>query len=312
MSTNKKTRPGKLAILIDSHRKIARSCVQDLLASPVATAVTTLVIAFALIFPALLYLLSLNLNASLGQDYGPARFSVFLQNSLSDAEAREVSDRLQTLPAITSMTLIAPEQALEDFSENAELGDLLLTLPENPLPYTLVLTLDPDALEDIEGLRQNIEMEPGVESVQFDLLWLQRVQGFASLLNRLGLVLLVVVIAGLVAIVGNTIKLAVASRQQEIRVIKLVGGSDAFIARPFLYRGALLGLGGAVLACLLISVLLLALAGPVDALSQLYGGEFRLVSLTPLGYLGLLLLGSATGWIAAFISSWRNIAAIEP
>lgn len=312
MITRQKTQSSKLRSLYLGHRKIARACLAELLASPIATGITSLVIAFALLFPALLYLVSLNISASLGDINAQARASVYLDVGLNEAEAREVSDRLQISYGLNTVVQVPPEQALEEFSENADLGDLLSSLPINPLPYTLLLTLDSNALGGVEALMSDIASEPGVESVQFDLLWLQRVQGIAGVVSRLGLVLLLVVLAGLVAIVGNTIKLAVAQRQQEIRVIKLIGGSSSFIARPFLYRGTFLGLSGALLACLLLSGLLWTISGPVQSLSQLYSGEFELATPTPFEYLSLLLLGTGTGWVAAFLSSWRNIAAIEP
>ncbi len=312
MNSRQQEKPGKLSVLLTTHKKTARACLLELLATPLATAVTMGVIGFALLLPALLYVVTLNLDSSLAELNAPARASVFLESGLTDAQASEVSDRLQTMSGLESVALVTPTQALEEFSSSASLGDVLFSLPDNPLPHTLLLTLDVSSLENAELLISNLEAEPEVEAVQLDLLWLQRLQGIAGLVNRLGLLLLVVVVVGLLAIVGNTIKLAVAQRQQEIRVIKLIGGSNAFIARPFLYRGTFLGLGGAILACLLLSGLLWMLAGPVGTLSQLYGGGFDLAFLSPGGNGLLLLLGAGTGWIAAFLSSWRNIAAIEP
>ena len=297
---------------LSEHRQIARQCLAELAATPLATALTALVIAIALVFPGLLYLTSTNLAASLGDVSNNNRLTVYLQVGLPEASIQEVGDHLLSVHLIESVELVSPQAGLEEFSANAGLGDLLQALPENPLPASFIVTPVAATLEEIETLSGTLGTLDGVDSVQFDRLWLQRMQALSGLLEGLGTVLLVLVLFGVVTIIGNTVKLAIANRVQEIRVIKLIGGTDAFVARPFLYSGAIIGLFGAFISCLLLTALALLLGGYVNALSRLYGGEFQLAALGPGEALVLLLLGAGTGWLAALLSSYRNIAAIEP
>lgn len=311
-SRNKQSKPPQQSQFWTTHRAIVGSTLRELAATPIATGVTLFVIAVALLFPALLYVISLNLMSSVGESTSNARLNAYLEIGLSAAETAEVSDYLLTLEGVASVEIITAQEGLEAFSANGDLGDVLLSLPQNPLPPSLVVTVEQGALENIDNLVNRLADVEGVDNIQFDRLWLQRVQAIAELLQSLGSLLGVLVLFGLVAIIGNTVKLAMTNKQQEIRVIKLIGGTNAYVARPLLYRGALLGLGGALVASLVLGLLTLGLGGPVAQLSELYSSQFQLSGLGFTGNLLLIVVGGGTGWIAALLTIYRNISTIEP
>jgi cell division transport system permease protein len=311
-SRNQQSKPPRNGQFWSTHRAIVGSTIRELAATPVATGVTLFVIAVALLFPALLYLISLNLMSSVGESTSNARLDVYLQVGLPVAETVEVSNYLLTIEGIASVDVVTAQEGLEEFSANADLGDVLLSLPQNPLPPSLVVTVEQAALENIDNLVNQLADIEGVDNIQFDRLWLQRVQAIAELLRSLGSLLGALVLFGLVAIIGNTVKLAMTNKQQEIRVIKLIGGTNAYVARPLLYRGALLGLGGALVASLVLGLLTLRLGGPVAQLSALYSSQFQLSGLGLTGNLLLIVIGGCTGWFAALLTIYRNISTIEP
>lgn len=311
-SRQKRPQTSALEKLLWQHRVVARDSLQRLLRSPLATAVTVAVIAIALLLPALLLLFQQNLGSGIAELDRSARISVYLEAGLSDAEAQEVGNHLQTWDGLLSLELISSSQALAAFSENAGLGEVLTSLAENPLPATLLLVPDSADLQQLEALQAELEALPEVAVVELDRAWIARLQAIRNVVSVLGQALLIFVLLGLFAIIGNTIRLAIENRRQEIRVQKLVGATDGYIARPFLYTGFLLGSAGGVTACLLLLMLWLLLGASSRELAALYNSGFQLSSLSPLSALGLVLLGGGTGWVSALISSYRNIAAIDP
>jgi cell division transport system permease protein len=311
-SRQKRPQTSALEKLLWQHRVVARDSLQRLLRSPLATAVTVAVIAIALLLPALLLLFQQNLGSGIAELDRSARISVYLEAGLSDAEAQEVGNHLQTWDGLLSVELISSSQALAAFSENAGLGEVLTSLAENPLPATLLLVPDSADLQQLEALQAELEALPEVAAVELDRAWIARLQAIRNVVSVLGQALLIFVLLGLFAIIGNTIRLAIENRRQEIRVQKLVGATDGYIARPFLYTGFLLGSAGGVTACLLLLMLWLLLGASSRELAALYNSGFELSSLSPLSALGLVLLGGGTGWVSALISSYRNIAAIDP
>lgn len=304
--------PSAMDKLFWQHRAVARDSLQRLLRSPVATAITVSVIAIALLLPALLFLLQQNLGSGIAELDRSARISVYLETGLSDSEAEEVSNYLQTWDSLLSVELVSSSQALAEFSENAGLAGVLASLAENPLPATLLLIPRTSDLVNLEALQSGLESLPEVAVVELDRAWIARLQAIRNFVSLLGRALLMFVLVGLFVIIGNTIRLAIENRRQEIRVQKLVGATDAYIARPFLYTGFLLGGAGGLVACLLLLVLWLLLGQRSRELAALYNNGFELANLSLVSAIGLLLLGGGTGWLSALISSYRNIAAIDP
>ncbi len=212
------------------------------------------------------------------------------------------------------MTLIPADKGLEEFKTDSGFGAALEALQDNPLPHVLHVRprAQAQSLASMQTLRNYFSAWPEVDSVQVDSEWVQRFNAILELLQRLLTMGAVLLGVGVLAIVGNTTRLEILNRRPEIEVTKLVGGSNAFVRRPFLYTGILYGLGGALLAWGIVALAIVILDQPVATLAQLYGSHYVLQGLMPQDVEVLLGGGVVLGWLGAWISSARHLRSIEP
>jgi cell division transport system permease protein len=281
---------------------------------PVATALTVLVMGIALALPACLNVLVRNAQAAGGSWDRALDVSVYLKSSVDSAGAAALADKLRQRRDVKAVQIIKSEDALKEFREHSGFGEALEALSDNPLPNTLVITpaengASPAALA---ALRDELGKLNEVDVVQLDTDWVQRYLAMLDTVRRLVNMVAVLLAVGVVVIVGNTIRLDIQNRRDEIEVTKLVGGSDAFVRRPFLYCGVWYGLGGGLLAWLVVALAVALLAAPVQRIAGLYGSNFTLAGLGFLGGLWLLVLGVALGWLGSFAAATRHLRAIEP
>ncbi len=280
----------------------------------VNTLLTALVIGVSLALPASLLLgLSTLRQATAGWD-GDARLTAYLKTDLPDADASALAGSLRKdLAGQAEVTLIDRAQALAQFERSSGLGEALTLLGENPLPAALVLTPRAPADEaTLERLASRLHALAQVDDVQSDLDWVRRLNALLELGKRTVWVFAGLLGAGVVLVTGNTIRLAIFNRRAEIEITKLIGGTDGFIRRPFLYWGVLQGLGGGLVAVLLLMAVNLGLSGPVRTLAGLYGSALALATPGVLGSLGLLLLGGGLGFAGAALAVGRHLREIEP
>lgn len=279
-----------------------------------ATALTVLVIGIALALPACLHLLVTNAQTATGNWNRAVDLTVFLKQPTSAEEARRTTERIRQRRDVAEAELILADAALKEFRRDSGFGDAIDALNENPLPHTIVVRPAPAYANaaNLQGLATDIRALPSVEAVQLDTAWVNRLNAILEAFRR-GLVLAAAILGlGVMVIVGNTIRLDIQNRRDEIEVTKLVGGSDAFVRRPFLYNGFWYGFGGAVTAWLITLVAIAVLREPIGRLAALYGSTFEL---RPLGLepsLTLLLAGVALGWLGSYIAASRHLRAIEP
>lgn len=309
---HRKTARGALQSRWQTHRRTALESITRLLRTPVATAMTVAVIGIALLLPSGLLVAMDNLRALSSNLGGVSQVSVYLEDGLPQPEAQALSAQLLARVDVEASRYISPEEGAAEFVTWSGLGDILSALEENPLPGVIVLTpgmLDPHSAA---ALQRELSVLPGVESVQLDLAWVERLERILDLAGRTATGLLLVLALAVLFITGNTIRLAIEGRRAEIVVVKLVGGTDSDVALPFLYSGAVYGLAGALLAWLLLRLALLLLQGPANALLQLYGSEFAIAGLGATSTLLLAGGGTLLGWLGALISVKQHLAAIEP
>lgn len=301
---------GSFATLFAQHQATAVDSLLRLLLDPIASLLTWAVIGIALALPLCLLLLLQNLQqvgANLEQSGG---LSLFMEQDATDERMADVQSVLMAHPGIASVELLTADEALAEFQAASGFGDLLEGLDENPLPAVFLVA--PEESADITSLQRELAAVPGVELAQVDLEWVQRLNALVALAARFALLLASMLCVGVILVIGNTVRLAIENRRAEIVVVKLVGGTDAYVSRPFLYTGLWYGVGGGLLAVLLIALALLALQGPVSALMQTWNGEFRLRGLG-LSNSFLVLAGAGLlGWLGAWVSVLRHLRAIEP
>jgi cell division transport system permease protein len=282
--------------------------------APLATLLTLIVIGVALALPAGLALLVGNLRTATGDLASALDFTVHFKLGTPIERVRQIAANAGQRPDIASVGVVTAEQALEEFKQASGFGDALAALEDNPLPHHLTVRPAQDASgpADVESLRRYFAAFPEVEIVQLDLDWVRRLHSLLDLLRRSLWVLMSVLGLGVLAVIGNTIRLEIQQRRPEIEVTKLVGGSNAFVRRPFLYTGLFYGVGGALLAAAIVSGGLAYLDQAVRELSAQYGGGFRMTGLGGQGVGILAGVGAVLGWFGALISTGRHLRRIEP
>jgi cell division transport system permease protein len=282
--------------------------------APLATMLTLIVIGVALALPAGLALVVGNLRDATGDFSNAVDFSVHFKPGTSIERVQQLAKGARMRAGVESVTVTTSEQALEEFKTASGFGDALAALEDNPLPHHMVVrpTKDASGPADVESLRRYFAAFPEVDIVQLDLDWVRRLHALLDVLRRVLWVVVAVLGLGVLAVIGNTIRLEIQQRRPEIEVTKLVGGSNAFVRRPFLYTGIFYGLGGGLLAALIIVGGLAYLDQAVGDLSAQYGGQFHLEGLGGRGTGMLIGIGACLGWLGALISTGRHLRRIEP
>ena len=296
------------------HAQVLFYSLGQLARSPFGSLATVAVIAITLALPTGLYVLLDNVQRLSGAWDSAAQLSVFLKRDGSERAALALADKIRARPEVASVQYISRDAALAEFKRLSGFGEALSALTHNPLPAVLVVRPKPthNDATTLDTLKKYFHSVKEVEWVQLDLEWIKRLNAIVDLARR-GLWLLAGLLALAVAlIVGNTIRLAVLNRRTEIEIVKLIGGTDAFIRRPFLYTGLWQGLFGAVCAWAVLALLLALLADPVQELAALYGSRFELRGLNAEAGLGLLAVGAVLGWLGARLAVGRHLWAIEP
>ncbi|WKZ12501.1 MAG: permease-like cell division protein FtsX [Gammaproteobacteria bacterium] len=302
-----------MTALLRRHLQNALGALGELRRQPVATGLTVLVIGIALALPASLQVLVQGAQRFAGNWRDIRDFSVYLKPGAKLTQAQELARLLDKKPGIEAVKIIPADEALTEFRNDPAFGKVLAVLEGNPLPHTLVVRPTTSATTtDLDALRAELGQRSEVDIVQLDTQWLSRLAAILDLVRR-GVWFTASLLAGaVIVIVGNTIRLDIQNRRREIEVSKLLGASDAFVRRPFLYIGVWYGaLGGAVASLVLLAALLL-LRGPLQRLLALYGSEFAGFGLRPATLLLVLGGGVVAGWAGAWIAVARHLSAIEP
>lgn len=295
------------------HVQVMLSSLGELWRQPVATSMTLLVIGIALLLPAGLFVILKNVEQVSGEWQHANRISLFLQDEISDKRGEQLAEQLQTWPDIVDVSFQSAQQSLNEFREISGLESLLDTLPENPLPAVIII--EPEEAqqqEAIEALLKRLDALPEVDLAQLDMQWLQRLRSINETGQRGITILAILLSLSVLLVIGNTIRLAILNRQTEIRVIKLVGGTNTFVRRPFLYTGMWYGFLGGVLAWVALLISLLIISGPIDELAALYDSQFTLKWFGGQMLFALPICGLLLGVMGAWLAVSRHLNAIEP
>ncbi len=304
----------RLTAWLVSHARAFLFSLGKLYRAPLSALMTMAVIGIALALPTGLFVLIKNLEQVSGGWADEARISVFLEQGVTAAERARLAERVRARPEVATVEVITPEQALAEFRRHSGFGEALDALGENPLPAVLVVHPRSD-MEDpvaVGVLREELTRLPGVDEAILDLQWIQRLHALLATARRTLWVVAGMLAIAVVLVVGNTIRLDIQNRRQEIEVAKLIGATDAFIRRPFLYGGIWYGLFGGLLGVLMVQVALGLLAGPVARLSALYGSGFTLQGLSGSEALAMIGVGTLLGWLGSWVAVGRHIREIEP
>ena len=305
----------KIGAVIAHHRHTLEDSLIRLLRDPFQTLMTTVVVAIALSLPATLLLVVDNVRQFENNFDSFSQITVYVDNTASQQQVSVIQEKIQSFSEVNSLVYVDPKQALKEFTEASGFGSALEYLDDNPLPPVFIIepAIDvlslPQKAQKLIAKMVNIDL---VDDAQIDMLWLQRLKSLTELGKKVVLALGGALGLGVLVIIGNSIRLAIHSRREEIIVVKLVGGTDAYVRRPFLYFGMLQGLFGALVAGIILTIGFWWLGGSVDNISQLYGSHFELSGLGFHGFLTLLGTGFLLGLAGAWLAVGKHLNHIKP
>lgn len=316
-SKNVQSGPGFITLIKSyflRHLQVFFYSLGQLSRAPVSTLMTCLVIGIALALPAGLHTLLNNAQQLSGGLESTAQISIFLKKNMTSKQAKNLKSDIQNWPEVISVQYISREQALKEFQTLSGFGDALTALNSNPLPSVLIVrpkisNTQGQATENLLNKLRNLKQ---TDKAQLDMQWVRRLYAIMDIVQRGVQILGIMLSLAVLLVVGNTIRLAIQNRRKEIVVMKLIGGTDSFIRRPFLYTGFWYGLFGGIIAWLLVSFAMLSISSPIEKLTGLYQNKFELHSISFLTTLTLISVSILLGLIGSWLAVGRHLRDIEP
>lgn len=295
-----------------AHRRAFTGTLARLSGTPLASLFNITVIGTALALPLGFYVVLANLQG-LARDFSPQpQLSLFLAQDAGAGDVRALEQRLKSQAGVAGFRFVPRAQALETLKSRAGLADVMAGLSQNPLPDAFVVTAGSGDAATLETLRAETSRWPKVAEVHVDSAWAQRLDSLLALGRYAVLMLATALALALVAITFNTIRLHILTQRDEIEVAKLIGATDGWIRRPFLYFGGLIGAAGGATAWLMIWGALWVFNGQLGKLSGLYGIPLQLAHLGTADSLAALLFAAVLGWFGAWLSVRRHLTAYNP
>ncbi|MEX2524272.1 MAG: permease-like cell division protein FtsX [Gammaproteobacteria bacterium] len=318
MSTKPKSRRSRHSlsrmfnVWLSQHGQAFFSSLGDFFRSPVSSLLLTAVIGISLALPTAFYLILDNAQRVMDTWQGSVRIALYLKPSVSEEQARTLAGTLEEDAAVESVRFISREEALQEYRQMSGFDDVLEALEENPLPPVLVITPGFDSLASGgEAMLDRLNNLEQVDMAQYDSRWIKRLLAILEILQRGVLILSALLAVAVALIIGNSIRLTINNRRTEIEVNKLFGATNAFVQRPFLYSGLIHGVGGGLLAWILVAAALMLLDTPIERLAGLYHSDFRLHGLHWREFGLLLLAGAVLGISGSWLAVQRQLRELD-
>lgn len=294
------------------HLKQAKLSFHELWQRPLGNLLTLAVISMALAMPSALYLLGKNIAQASSDVTSPSQVSAYIQERTPEARVMVLKDQLESDNDVAAVEYISPQQGLDDLSQYSGFEQAISLLDDYALPGVLVVTPSRDDQQVIKQLAERIAQQSEITDVRLDEDWLTRLDAIKNLVSGIVITLSVLMLGSVFLIVGNTLRFNVLANKEEIQTMKLIGATNSYILRPYLYSGMWFGLLGAVSAWILTALITVLLNSSVEKLALLYDSRFRLVGLSWDESLLLVMLGIFLGCLAAKVSAQRHLKEIEP
>lgn len=295
-------------------RYALRGTLSDMWRQPLATLLTVMVIAISLTLPSVCYMVWKNVSQAATQWYPAPQLTVYLSKTLDDTAAENVVAQLKQAEGVDNVNYLTREEALNEFRNWSGFGGAMDMLEQNPLPAVAIITpkLNFQNSDTMQSLRDRVSKVQGVDEVRMDDSWFARLAALTGLVGQIASMIGVLMIVAVFLVIGNSVRLSIFARRDTINVQKLIGATDGFILRPFLYGGALLGFSGAVLSLLLSEVLVLRLQSVVASVATVFGTTFSLEGFSWDEALLLLMIAAIIGWVAAWLATVQHLRRFTP
>ncbi len=295
-------------------RYAMRGSLSDMWRQPLATLLTVMVIAISLTLPSVCYLVWKNVSQAAEQWYPAPQLTVYLSKTLDDDAAEQVVAQLKQQDGVDKVNYLSREEALGEFRNWSGFGGAMDMLEQNPLPAVAIITpkLNFQSSDTMNNLRDRMTKVQGVDEVKMDDSWFSRLAALSGLVGQVAAMIGALMIVAVFLVIGNSVRLSIFARRDTINVQKLIGATDGFILRPFLYGGALLGFSGALLSLILSQILVLRLESVVTQVASVFGTAFVLHGLAWDESLLLLLIAAMIGWVAAWLATVQHLRRFTP
>ena len=281
--------------------------------TPTTTIMTVAVIGITLSLPGGFYLFLKNIDAVSGDFRSSSQIALYLDIELDEKKARALEHQVADMPEVAETEFVSKQKSLEKFRQTSGFGKSIDTLSSNPLPHTIIVepasSADTFAVKNLLNLLQTL---PGVEIAKLDTEWLERLYTILEIAKRSVAIITILFGFAVLLIIGNTIRLDIQNRYQEIIVTKLIGATNAFIRRPFLYGGLWYGLLGGLISWLIVEIGYLAISGPLERLNLLYQADLVLITFTFQDFIILISSSTLLGLTGSWIAVARHLNQIEP
>lgn len=314
VQSSRVSRMQHLLMFFVNHIRQALASLGELWRQPAAALMTIGVLGLSMTLPSTLYILVKNTQqVSAGWEQA-SEISLFLHKQSSPAQVQQLLTRLRLWPEIAELKHVTANEALSEFQQLSGFGDALAYLDENPLPeVVLVIPTAKHASPTAAALLlDKLRREREVDLGKLDIEWLERLHGLLNIASELVSILAILLFMAVVLIIGNTIRLNILNKKDEILVMKLVGATDSFIHRPFLYTGFWYGLLGGLLAWLCVAIVLWWMGGSIETFSALYQKDFDLTGLDFSALVSMLFISVLLGLAGSLLSVHRHVREIEP
>ncbi len=297
---------------LTQHGFVLVHALERLASSPVTALLSIIVMGIALSLPTGIYVLIENLQSVAGQPASSPQISLFLKQDTKKEDIDKIRQRLKEDSQIVNYQFIPKDVALNQLQQSSGFTDITANLAHNPLPDAFIVYTREHTSDSLEQLRLAMQSWPEIAHVQFDSAWIDRMNALLKLGRSVVLMLATLLSIAIIAIMFNTIRLQILTKRDEIEISKLIGATDSFIRRPFLYFGAIQGLFGGIAAWLIIVLGIDALNRELTPLTQLYAFDIQLEHLSPQDSISLLVFSAWLGWLGARISVASHLWQIEP
>jgi cell division transport system permease protein len=296
------------------HLQAANNSFNILCSRPLATLLTAIVIAIALIIPALFWIFTDNLSKLTANWQENRHFSLYLKSSLSSTDTKALVLHIQTIDGISRASLKTASDGLQELQQQEGMRDIMTYLPENPLPAVIdiILTARINTPIKINQLVSRLQQLPQIDQVKIDTKWLIHLHAILHFITKITHIVLGLLAIAVLFIVGNTQRLAIYHRQEEIQVLKLIGATDAFILRPFLYSGVWYGISSAIVALFFVNLFMITIAKAFSQLAATYHINYHLQSLSIKQAYIIFIAAIFLGWLGALFAAKWQLASIKP
>ncbi|MGQ3892099.1 permease-like cell division protein FtsX [Legionella sp. CNM-4043-24] len=296
------------------HLQAAMNSFNLLCRRPLATMMTVIVIAIALTLPTLFWVCTDNLRQMTADWQQGGHISLYLKSPLTAAEEQSFLEQVRAVEGVGKATLKTRAEGLAELQKQEGMQDIMAYLPDNPLPSVIDVVPTPTVNDPLKlkQLFERLKVLNQTEQAKLDMEWISRLHAITGFVANIAHAVMALLASAVVLIVGNTLRLAIHNRHEEIQVLKLIGATDAYILRPFLYTGVWYGLAGAVFAVLFVNIFMLSVALAVDELALVYHMHYPLLGLSVKQAYMIVLVAICLGWLGAKLSVKRQLGLIEP